>query len=319
MTLKTILVAASGGIGQRWRGRDGLPPGAAGRRASRGLSRQGRSHPARHHGVRQLRHADCRRLDRPVRRRHGQACRGDQGGFRGDRGRHGLSMTTAPGAGLRRSWRVEVGYAPVLVARRARFFDLVVLGRSERVVDRPHTDTIEETLVTSGRPVLLAPAKPPAVIGDDGRARLERLGGGRPRRDRGAVRSWKRRRASSSSRSATKHEIEPNSLLDYLCDAWDFGKAPARARRSRASARASNCWPRRARQAPTFWSWAPMATGRGASCCLAVRRATWWDEPPPCPSRALRPAARRAPVITSGRSPPRDTRPAPPCCRLRRG
>jgi hypothetical protein len=31
-------------------------------------------------------------------------------------------------------WREETGYGPILVARRARFFDLVVLGRSERVV-----------------------------------------------------------------------------------------------------------------------------------------------------------------------------------------
>ncbi len=73
--------------------------------------------------------------------------------------RQGLAM---PGAA---SFRVETGYAPVLVAQRARFFDLVVLGRSERVVERPHTDTIEETLVRSGRPVLLAPAKAPDKIG----------------------------------------------------------------------------------------------------------------------------------------------------------
>jgi nucleotide-binding universal stress UspA family protein len=73
-------------------------------------------------------------------------------------GRHGVAAAAA--------WREETGYAPVLVAQRARFFDLVVLGRSERVVERPHTDTVEETLIHSGRPVLLAPAKPPAVLGD---------------------------------------------------------------------------------------------------------------------------------------------------------
>ncbi len=33
-------------------------------------------------------------------------------------------------------------------------------------MDRPHTDTIEETLLQSGRPVLLAPAKPPERIGE---------------------------------------------------------------------------------------------------------------------------------------------------------
>lgn len=64
------------------------------------------------------------------------------------------------------SWHEETGYAPIVVAERGRFFDLVVLGRSERVVDQPHTDAIEQTLLRSGRPVLLAPAKPPASLGE---------------------------------------------------------------------------------------------------------------------------------------------------------
>src|SRR6516225_3079758 len=64
------------------------------------------------------------------------------------------------------AWRAETGFAPELVAARARFFDLVVLGRSERVVDKAYSDTIEQTLIHSGRPVLLAPAPPPAVIGE---------------------------------------------------------------------------------------------------------------------------------------------------------
>jgi nucleotide-binding universal stress UspA family protein len=64
------------------------------------------------------------------------------------------------------TWRDETGYAPTLVSRRARFFDLVVLGRSERVIDQPHTDVVEQTLVNSGRPILLAPAKTPAEVGD---------------------------------------------------------------------------------------------------------------------------------------------------------
>ena len=81
-------------------------------------------------------------------------------------GRNGLPLADAPRPDASASWREETGYAPVLVAERARFFDLVVLGRSERVVERPHTDTIEETLVHSGRPVLITPAKPPATLGD---------------------------------------------------------------------------------------------------------------------------------------------------------
>ncbi len=81
-------------------------------------------------------------------------------------GKHGLALADAPVPDASASWREDSGYAPVLVADRARFFDLVVLGRSERVVDRPHTDTIEETLIRSGRPVLLAPAKAPEKLGE---------------------------------------------------------------------------------------------------------------------------------------------------------
>jgi nucleotide-binding universal stress UspA family protein len=62
-------------------------------------------------------------------------------------------------------WREATGYAPSLVAQRGRFFDLVILGRSERVVDEPYTRTIEETLEMAGRPILLAPADCPDAIG----------------------------------------------------------------------------------------------------------------------------------------------------------
>ncbi|HYM30605.1 MAG TPA: hypothetical protein VEU47_04860 [Candidatus Cybelea sp.] len=80
---------------------------------------------------------------------------------------HGLSLATTPSKGrTSAAWHEETGYAPNLVSRRARFFDLVILGRSERVVEQSHTDTIEETLLHSGRPVLLAPAKAPAAIAD---------------------------------------------------------------------------------------------------------------------------------------------------------
>jgi len=81
--------------------------------------------------------------------------------------RNGLPVDTAgsrnaPSA----SWREETGYAPTAVADHGRLFDLIVLGRSERIVDQPHTDAIEQTLMRSGRPVLLAPAKAPASLGE---------------------------------------------------------------------------------------------------------------------------------------------------------
>jgi nucleotide-binding universal stress UspA family protein len=62
-------------------------------------------------------------------------------------------------------WREATGNAPKLIAERARFFDLIVLGRSARVVDEPSSNTIEAVLARSGRPVLLAPAQTPAEMG----------------------------------------------------------------------------------------------------------------------------------------------------------
>ena len=64
-----------------------------------------------------------------------------------------------PYSGPSAAWFEETGFAPRLVARRARFFDLAILGRSQRVIGETHTDVIEETLLRSGRPVLLAPAQ----------------------------------------------------------------------------------------------------------------------------------------------------------------
>jgi nucleotide-binding universal stress UspA family protein len=88
-------------------------------------------------------------------------------------GRHQIPVQATPSLGPSEKiaasavWREEVGYAPTLVARRARFFDLVVLGRSDRVVDQPHTDVVEQTLIHSGRPVLVAPSQPRDDIGDN--------------------------------------------------------------------------------------------------------------------------------------------------------
>ena len=84
--------------------------------------------------------------------------------------RHGLAWTSSP-AGARpkttasAAWREEKGNGPALLARRARFFDLVILGRSDRVVDLPHSDAVEQALLHSGRPVILAPAEAPPEIG----------------------------------------------------------------------------------------------------------------------------------------------------------
>jgi nucleotide-binding universal stress UspA family protein len=93
-------------------------------------------------------------------------------GFEATVKRHQITAHDAPSQqlpekiGASAAWHEETGYGPTLVARRARFFDLTVLGRSERVVDQPHTDVVEQVLVNSGRPVLLAPAKTPKDVGE---------------------------------------------------------------------------------------------------------------------------------------------------------
>ena len=63
-------------------------------------------------------------------------------------------------------WHEEEGYGAVKVADRARLFDLLVLGRSGRVADEPYSDSIEEALLSSGRPILIAPFEAPATLGE---------------------------------------------------------------------------------------------------------------------------------------------------------
>ncbi|HUC16302.1 MAG TPA: universal stress protein [Acetobacteraceae bacterium] len=81
--------------------------------------------------------------------------------------RHGLPLAASLAPADRGAfWREETGDAAAFLSHHARFFDLTVLGRSGRVIDEPHTDTIEETLTRSGRPVLLVPAEPPDNVGE---------------------------------------------------------------------------------------------------------------------------------------------------------
>jgi nucleotide-binding universal stress UspA family protein len=74
-------------------------------------------------------------------------------------------MAEARDCGPSFGWREATGDAPKLVAECARFFDLVVLGRSSRVAQEASSNTIEAVLARSGRPVLLAPAEAPASPG----------------------------------------------------------------------------------------------------------------------------------------------------------
>jgi nucleotide-binding universal stress UspA family protein len=82
--------------------------------------------------------------------------------------RHGLAIRGAAGGNLAEasaSWHEETGHGPSLLARRARGFDLIVLGRSDRVIDEPHSAAVETAVLDSGRPVLLAPAQTAGPLG----------------------------------------------------------------------------------------------------------------------------------------------------------
>ncbi len=81
---------------------------------------------------------------------------------------HTIPMREKPAdaAGASACWREEQGHAPAVVARRGRIFDLVVLGQSGRVSDKAYTDTVEEAVMDGGHPVLLAPMRPIAPVGE---------------------------------------------------------------------------------------------------------------------------------------------------------
>lgn len=62
-------------------------------------------------------------------------------------------------------WAEATGHPSTVIAREAILYDLIVLGRSDRVLDEPSSRTIEDILTKSGRPVLLAPSRSPAELG----------------------------------------------------------------------------------------------------------------------------------------------------------
>jgi nucleotide-binding universal stress UspA family protein len=79
---------------------------------------------------------------------------------------HPVGLGQAAAGATSTCWREEIGATNEVVPRRARVCDLVVLGQSGRVIDEPHTDTIEETLLNGGHPVLVAATRPMLPIGE---------------------------------------------------------------------------------------------------------------------------------------------------------
>lgn len=63
------------------------------------------------------------------------------------------------------AWRDEVGREDEVVAVRGRIFDLIVVGRPQRDHPLPSPVTLEAALLDSGRPIVVAPPRPPADCG----------------------------------------------------------------------------------------------------------------------------------------------------------
>jgi nucleotide-binding universal stress UspA family protein len=69
------------------------------------------------------------------------------------------------GAAPRAVWR-NVGPSDDYVGHRGRLFDLVVVGRPMHGATAPTMHTLEAALFEAGRPILIAPPKAPAAIGE---------------------------------------------------------------------------------------------------------------------------------------------------------
>ncbi len=72
---------------------------------------------------------------------------------------------TLIGDGMRYAWRDIEPLDDIALAAHARSFDLTVFGRSQRDGTGPRMGLLETTLFESGRPILIAPPKPLATIG----------------------------------------------------------------------------------------------------------------------------------------------------------
>jgi nucleotide-binding universal stress UspA family protein len=66
--------------------------------------------------------------------------------------------------GVTSEWREEQGQQNAVVGSLGRVFDLIVVERPDKLVSLAEA-TLEDALFESGRPVLMAPPRPPASIG----------------------------------------------------------------------------------------------------------------------------------------------------------
>src|SRR5215469_2583137 len=81
---------------------------------------------------------------------------------------HDVPITTdetAQTQGVRAEWREESGRQNAVVGSLGRVFDLIVVERPAKLASLAEA-TLEDALFESGRPVLMAPPKPPPTIGE---------------------------------------------------------------------------------------------------------------------------------------------------------
>lgn len=71
-----------------------------------------------------------------------------------------------PGDQVSAGWISDLPPGDEAVAQHGRLYDLIVAGRPLRQSPVPRPSTLEAFVFESGRPVLIAPPKPPAVLGE---------------------------------------------------------------------------------------------------------------------------------------------------------
>jgi nucleotide-binding universal stress UspA family protein len=78
---------------------------------------------------------------------------------------HAILRSRTPQDAPTFDWVDDLPEGDNIVGQRGRVFDLIVIGRPSDDPTGPFMSTFEAALFESGRPVLLAPPKPPAEIG----------------------------------------------------------------------------------------------------------------------------------------------------------
>jgi nucleotide-binding universal stress UspA family protein len=78
---------------------------------------------------------------------------------------HDVVLGPNTGRGASAEWREESGRQNAVVGTLGRVYDLIILERPAKLASLAEA-TLEDALFESGRPVLMAPPRPPATIGE---------------------------------------------------------------------------------------------------------------------------------------------------------